>query len=186
VIGTKRVSLEVVAELFCWLVRAWVSSLNMKISASIVVLLGSLPRALRHVGEISVRPIGPSSLMHHIELRSGQRVTSVTAATIFLMSVSCHAGKRGPCPNIHCRQLLAKAASSPLAADPESVRSGVVLRPKMLERSSRRNPPAGNGEAGLSQEEVEKLSATLVVGQFSRIPSKDRCGALNAVPSRSS
>jgi len=47
VIGTKRVSLEVVAavvaEMFDWLVRAWASSRNMKTSASIVVLLGSLP-----------------------------------------------------------------------------------------------------------------------------------------------
>src|SRR5262245_14620754 len=45
VIGTKRVSLEVVAELFDWLVRAWVSSRNMKISASIVVPLGALSPA---------------------------------------------------------------------------------------------------------------------------------------------
>src|SRR5262245_42271008 len=81
VCGTKRVSPEVVAELFDGIVRAWVSSRNMKISASIVVLLGSLTLATSARGEISVRPIGP--LMHHIALRSHQRVTSVTATAIF-------------------------------------------------------------------------------------------------------
>ena len=57
-IGTKRVSLE--PEPFDPIVRAWASSRNMKISASIVVLLGAWPRSPGTPGDpgLALRPVG--------------------------------------------------------------------------------------------------------------------------------